>query len=110
MLYSTQIEIMGKEYPVKIGVKELILIKKAGIDITNEYELKDVENIIKIFHISTKTKITLDEMIDLIDSDPKLILDDIGEVIRVAIELGVNKGRKNGIEGPNNEAEETKNV
>jgi hypothetical protein len=92
MLYSVPLKIKDKEYTLKIGMKQVIAMQKAGIDFYAED--RDAETTFKVLHMCIKdVDVTLDELIELFD-ESDMNMEELNEVFYNAVQLGINKGKE----------------
>ena len=99
MLYSTTIKIQDKEFKFKIGMKELIRFKKAGINIQEftdgNIDFEDIMNVAYICILSNNANavnMTFDEFVDFYD-ESDLTVEELSKHLEEAIFLGVHKGK-----------------
>jgi len=91
MLWSTELELDGKKYVIKLGMKQIIQLQKENIDIS-EVNGNNFESMLKMLHISMiNNGMTFEELVDKIDNDGKVTLKEISKVLKTAIDLGVWK-------------------
>jgi hypothetical protein len=111
MLYSTKIKINGIEYILKIGLVQLIVIKKQyKINVMLQEDLSDLENILKLLHVSLSNyddiPANFNKFVEWLDKSDASF-EYIAKKVTEAVELGLHKKIK---DKSNNVDEKTKNV
>jgi len=96
MKYAVRMELDGKEFWVKLGMKALITLEDKGLDMTNIKGIK-MKDILTILHIGihrSDSKISFDDFVDLVDDSDKTI-EELGAVLEKALDIGLGKGKMN---------------
>jgi len=103
MKYAVRLNLDGQEFEVKLGMKAIITLEDKGIslDDLNDVSMKDILTILHIGIKRSNSKISFDEFVDLVDDSDKTI-EELGEVLEKALELGVGKGKMK-LNSPQNE-------